>query len=163
MTTHRTARLVLHAIDLAEAERVVARSPDPTDVWAADFPFDGDVMGVGGFLRTTYAFGDQQPFGHYRITRLADGQAIGGIGFKGQPEEGCVEIGYGVVPSARGHGYAAEAITALLKVARDHGGVTKVIADTTLDNVASQRSLARAGFSLTRSDAALAHFEVTVT
>ena len=52
--------------------------------------------------------------GYYRITRLADGRAVGGIGFKGQPDGGCVEIGYGLAPSARGHGYAAEAVVALL-------------------------------------------------
>lgn len=52
---------------------------------------------------------------------MSDGQAVGGIGFKGQPQGGCVEIGYGLVPSARGHGYAAEALVALLAVAADHG------------------------------------------
>jgi RimJ/RimL family protein N-acetyltransferase len=41
----------------------------------------------------------------YQITRTADGKAIGGIGFKGQPIDGCVEVGYGLVPSARGNGY----------------------------------------------------------
>ena len=61
------------------------------------------------------------PFGYYRITRLADGRAIGGLGFKGQPDGGCVEIGYGLAPSARGHGYAAEAVIALLTVAADQG------------------------------------------
>ncbi len=75
----------------------------------------------------------------------ADGQAIGGIGFKGQPADGCVEVGYGLAPSARGQGYAAEALVALLDVAHDHG-LSRVVADTTGDNVASQRTLERAGF-----------------
>ena len=55
----------------------------------------------------------------FRSTRTADGKAIGGIGFKGQPNNGCVEVGYGLVPSARGNGYAAEALAALLDVAAD--------------------------------------------
>jgi RimJ/RimL family protein N-acetyltransferase len=161
MSDIRTSRLQLHAIDVAEAERIVARSAGPTDAWADDFPFEGDVGAVGGFLRASAASGEQRPFGYYRITRLSDGRAVGGIGFKGQPDGGCVEIGYGLAPSARGQGYAAEALVALLIVATDHGLFT-VIADTTLDNVASQQTLIRAGFRLVRSDAELRHYEMAL-
>jgi RimJ/RimL family protein N-acetyltransferase len=159
MTDVRTSRLILHAIDVAEAERIVARSAGPADAWAGDFPFEGDVGAVGSFLRATAALGEQRPFGYYRITRLSDGRAVGGIGFKGQPDGGCVEIGYGLAPSARGHGYAAEAVMTLLTVAADHG-LFRVIADTTLDNIASQRTLTRAGFRLVSTDAELHHYEV---
>jgi RimJ/RimL family protein N-acetyltransferase len=159
MTDIRTSRLQLHPIDVAEAERIVARSAGPADAWADDFPFEGDVGAVGGFLRSTAALGEQRPFGYYRITRLSDGRAIGGTGFKGQPGGGCVEIGYGLAPSARGHGYAAEAVIALLTVAADHG-LSKVIADTTLDNIASQRTLIRAGFRLMSTDTDLHYYEV---
>jgi RimJ/RimL family protein N-acetyltransferase len=161
MTDLLTTRLQLHAIDVAQAERIVARSPGPDDSWSDDFPFEGDVGAVGAFLRATAAHGEQRPFGYYRITRLSDGRAVGGLGFKGQPGGGCVEIGYGLVPSARGHGYAAEAVIALLTVAADHG-LSRVIADTTLDNIASQRTLARAGFRLVSSDAELHHYEVVL-
>ena len=155
----RTARLQLHAIDVAEGERIVARSPGPDDSWASDFPFEGDVGAVGGFLYATSTDGEQQPFGYYRVTRLDDGRAVGGVGFKGQPDGGCVEIGYGLAPSARGHGYAAEAVGALLAVAAGHG-LSRVVADTTLDNIASQRTLVRSGFRLVRTDAELHHYEV---
>ena len=130
MSDVRTARLQLHAIDVAEGERIVARSVGPADNWADDYPFEGDLGAVGGFLRASAMHGEQRPFGHYRISRLADGLAIGGLGFKGQPEGGCVEIGYGLSPSARGHGYAAEALIALLTEAADHG-LSAVSADTT--------------------------------
>jgi RimJ/RimL family protein N-acetyltransferase len=159
VTDIRTSRLQLHAIDVAEAERIVDRSPGSADIWADDFPFEGDVGAIGGFLRATATHGEQRPFGFYRITRLADGQAIGGLGFKGQPNDGCVEIGYGLVPSARGHGYVAEAVIALLTVADDRG-LSRVIADTTLDNIASQKTLIRAGFRLVSTDAELHLYEV---
>jgi RimJ/RimL family protein N-acetyltransferase len=161
VTDFWTSRLQLHAIDIAEAERIVARSAGPNDAWAHDFPFEGDVGAVGGFLRATAARGEQRPFGYYRITRLADGRAVGGIGFKGQPDGGCIEIGYGLAPSARGNGYAAEAVVALLAIAADHG-VPKVIAETALDNVASQRSLIRAGFGLVGTDGELHHYEAVL-
>jgi RimJ/RimL family protein N-acetyltransferase len=157
MTDVRTSRLQLHAIDVAEGERIVAKTAGPEDTWADDFPFEGDVGAVRGFLRAT-ARGEQRPFGFYRIIRLADGQAVGGIGFKGQPEDGCVEIGYGLVPSARGNGYAAEAVVALLTIAKDNG-LSRVIADTARDNLASQRALIRAGFRLVGTDGELHYFE----
>jgi RimJ/RimL family protein N-acetyltransferase len=159
MTDLRTSRLTLHAIDAAEAERIVARSAGTADAWADDFPFEGDVGAVGAFLRATAALGEQRPFGYYRISRVSDGRAVGGIGFKGPPDGGSVEIGYGLAPSARGHGYAAEALIALLAVAADHGVFT-VIADTTLDNIASQRTLIRAGFRLVDTDAECHYYQV---
>jgi len=158
MADVRTSRLQLHAIDVAEGERIVARSAGPEDAWADDFPFEGDVGAVRGFLRATAARGEQRPFGFYRITRLADGRAVGGIGFKAQPEEGCVEIGYGLVPSARGNGYAAEAVVAILAISKDHG-LSRVIADTARDNIASQRALIRAGFRVVGTDGDLHYFE----
>ena len=153
-----TSRLLLHPIDVAEGERIVARTHGAHDCWADDFPFDGDVRGVEAFLRGTAAHGEQRPFGHYRITRLADGRAVGGVGFKGPPDGGCIAIGYGLSESARGHGYAAEAVAGVLTIAAAQG-LSKVIADTTLDNIASQRTLIRAGFRLERSDEELHYYE----
>ena len=159
VTELHTPRLTLHGIDTAEGERIVARQAGTGDVWADDFPFDGDIIGVTAFLRTASAHGIQRPFGHYRITRKADGQAIGGIGFKGQPHDGCAEIGYGLAPSARGQGYVAEALTALLTVAADHG-VSRVVADTDKDNIASRRALERAGFRQAGANGDLCLYEV---
>lgn len=161
MTELRTPRLRLQAIDTAEGGRIVARRAGTGDLWADDYPFEGDVNGVTAFLRASAAQGDQRPFGHYRISRASDGKAIGGIGFKGQPVDGCVEVGYGLAPSARGHGYAAEALAALLGVAADQG-LTRVVADTTGDNVASQRTLERAGFRRLRIDGELYFYEALI-
>ena len=94
--------------------------------------------------------------------RRADGRAVGGIGFKGEPQDGRAEIGYGIVESARGHGYAAEAVTALLRLAAENG-VSTVAADTTLYNIASQRTLVRSGFLLVRTADGLCFYEVVVT
>jgi RimJ/RimL family protein N-acetyltransferase len=143
-----TERLILHPVEIDEAERILAREPGTQDSWAQDFPFDGDVIGLTMFLRATAAFGDQYPFGHYVVVRTADGQAIGGVGFKGQPKNGTVEIGYGLAPSARGNGYAAEAAQTLVTLAREHG-LSRIVADTDTDNIASQRTLEHAGFTKT--------------
>lgn len=145
MTDLRTERLVLHPVDADEAARIVQGCPGPDDAWAPDFPFEGDVVGATMFLRATAAHGEQQPFGHYVVVRGTDGRAIGGIGFKGAPRAGTAEIGYGLAPSARGSGHAAEAVRALADLARRHG-VTRLVADTERSNLASRRTLAHAGF-----------------
>lgn len=156
-----TPRLILHAIDESEARRICARAPAPEDNWAVDYPFAGDLIAVGSFLRGTAERGEQRPFGYYQIIPMALGVAVGGAGFKGLPHHGSIEIGYGLVPSARGHGYAAEAVRGLLAIATNHGLAT-VTADTTGDNVASQRTLTRAGFTCVSGDGDLLRYEISL-
>jgi RimJ/RimL family protein N-acetyltransferase len=156
-----TARLILHPVDAAEARRIRHREPAPEDRWSDDYPFEGDIAALNGFLAATERDGEQQPFGYYRITRRRDGRAVGGIGFKGQPKDGAVEVGYGLAASARGHGYAAEALTALATAAA-HLGVGAVRADTAPDNAASRGTLERAGFVRTAADTDLLHYELSV-
>ena len=161
VTDLRTPRLVLHPVGVGEGERITARRAGDDDLWAADFPTEGDIRAVTAYLRRTADHGEQSPFGFYRITRVSDGRAIGGIGFKAAPEDGSVEIGYGLAPSARGNGYAAEAAAALLTVAAGHG-VRRVLADTDEANVASQRTLERAGYTRRRTDGDAYSYEATV-
>jgi RimJ/RimL family protein N-acetyltransferase len=59
-----------------------------------------------------------------------------------------VEIGYGLVEEARGHGVASEAVTGLLAQI-DRLGV-RVRASVTPDNTASVRVLAKCGFTQLR-------------
>ena len=161
----RTARLSLHAVDELEAQRIRDRAPQPGDAWAADYPFEGDLAAIGGFLRATEQNGEQRPFGYYQIRLHSDGLAVGGVGFKGSPDSEVVEIGYGLAPSARGHGYAAEAAEALgslVQIAADLG-VTTIRADTDLDNVASQRTLEHAGFYQVEADSELYHYEARIS
>jgi len=156
-----TTRLILHPVDSAEAGRIRNRTPTAEDQWADDYPFDGDIVALGAFVAAGERYGEQRPFGYYRITQRSDGQAIGGIGFKGAPDNGVVEVGYGLAPSARGHGFAAEALSALTTAAASHG-VARVRADTAPDNVASRRTLERAGFVRVVADANLFRYEFSV-
>jgi [ribosomal protein S5]-alanine N-acetyltransferase len=43
-----------------------------------------------------------------------EGLVVGSGGFKGPPADGAVEIGYGVAPSARGQGFATQAVRLLV-------------------------------------------------
>lgn len=82
----------------------------------------------------------------WRIS-LADGLSVGGIGFKGVPDErGCVEVGYGIDEAFQRRGYATEATRAMAGWALAQPGVRSVIAQTESWNAASQKVLLASGF-----------------
>ncbi len=72
-------------------------------------------------------------------------QAVGTIGCFGPPDDGETEIGFGLVPEARGQRVATEALTAYAAEA-DRLGV-RLTARVEPDNAASLRVLARCGFT----------------
>lgn len=142
-------RLRLHPLTVEEGRRVADAEPGPGDRWADGFPTQDDRDGVGGYLHAAAQGADPAPFGCYRVDLV--GTAIGTIGFFGPPDEqGEVTIGYGLVPGARGFGYATEAVGRLVEFCRSQAGVRAVLADTATDNVASQRVLAKTGFEFVR-------------
>jgi RimJ/RimL family protein N-acetyltransferase len=157
-----TPRLRLHLFTVAEARRVVDGVPCEADRWAEQFPMQDDKDGVGGFLKAAEAGADSGPFGSYRIDD-ADGAAVGTLGFYGPPdEEGRVVIGYGLVPGARGAGYATESVGGLIEFCRSRPDVTAILADTEKDNEASQRVLTKNGFVFEREDEQLLYYRLDV-
>jgi RimJ/RimL family protein N-acetyltransferase len=78
------------------------------------------------------------------VIRRSDGLAVGTIGFFGPPDDGHVEIGYGLVESARRQGLISDAVRVMLDAATAAGA--DVIAHTTDDNTASRAILAKFGF-----------------
>lgn len=150
-----TERLVLHPMTVAEAERVAAGAPGDGDRWAPGYPTQWDMSGAARFLS-----GDPRLFDSYEIRRREDGLAIGGLGFHGPPENGVVTIGYDLIPSVRGKGYASEALRELLRYARACG-ITRVEGDTDQDNVASQHVMASVGMRLYAEDERLKYYEIS--
>ena len=132
-------RLVLRAIDPAAAEAMRVGLPPPGVQVALDYPTEFSA-GVGEHAGAAGALG---PF---FLHRLEDDVVVGEIG-GGTVAEGTVEIGYAVVRSCWGRGYATDAVRALVNHARQVRGVARIIAHTPLDRPASGRVLAKAGFS----------------
>ncbi|MDT0320118.1 GNAT family N-acetyltransferase [Streptomyces millisiae] len=135
-------RLLLRPWTPAEVAAVLGEGVRPAR-WAADFPAEGDRV-IAGLL-------DQQPawlgeYGHRLIVERASGLVVGSIGLFWPPRDGVVEIGYGVVPSRRGRGYAAEATRVLAGFALAVPGVHTVVADVEPSNSASVRVVEKAGF-----------------
>ncbi|WP_243228429.1 GNAT family N-acetyltransferase [Microbacterium sp. CIAB417] len=139
------------------AARIIARDEQPGDRWHAEYPFADELVP----LRMLAAATDPHPVFTLYAIRDEDGVAVGGLGFFGPPEDGTVEIGYGLVPSARGRGLASDAVTHAVRIAAAHGA-DRVIADTDLANLPSQRVLLRAGFTESRRNGEKAFFERTL-
>ncbi|WP_411698781.1 GNAT family N-acetyltransferase [Conyzicola sp.] len=152
-----TARLVLHPLGLDEARRILARTPGPGDTWAHDYPFADELDVLPMFIAAFVEHGDPAPFGLYAIARRSDGLFVGGLGFFGPPADGVAELGFGLVESARGHGFAAEALAAAIRIAFANGA-SSVIADALVDNHASHATMRGAGMVETRRDDELAYF-----
>lgn len=151
-------RLVLRPLRLVVARAMAdgRRLPD----WAEDFPEEGDVRVATGLVRAPAPEPtDEAPrWGHFQILERATATVVGGIGFHGPPVEGEAEIGYGVVSSRRGRGYATEAVQALVGAAWAAEGLRAVVASTEVKNVASQRVLEKAGFAFVALVGDLRHF-----
>ncbi|MFF3957814.1 GNAT family N-acetyltransferase [Streptomyces sp. NPDC001890] len=160
MTDIETPRLLLRPMNGSDALRVISGTPGEGECWAPGYPSPGEMAAAERFLDTCATTGDPSPFGSYEIRRRTDGLVIGGLGFHGAPDEnGEVTIGYGLVPSARGMGYASEALRALLLFAREQG-VSRVHGDSDLDNTASQRVMEAAGMRLVRQDERLKYYRI---
>lgn len=101
-----------------------------------------------------------QGWGIWLMLDPAEGILVGEIGFKGPPgAPGAVEVGYSVLPSARGRGYAREAAQALVSWARAQPGVRRVVAECLADNVASIHVLERIGMHLVGRDGEMLQWE----
>jgi ribosomal-protein-alanine N-acetyltransferase len=82
----------------------------------------------------------------FLILRDADSTVVGACGFKDEPADGCVEIGYGVAEECRKQGIATAAVSELVRIAFDHVAVRGVLAQINPDNVSSTRVVQALGF-----------------
>lgn len=78
---------------------------------------------------------------------LRGGPPVGSLGFKGPPQNGEVEIGYGIDEAYRNKGYSTEAVKAAMNWALSRDEVYFVMAETEPDNAASRQVLEKLGFS----------------
>ncbi|RKT84587.1 Protein N-acetyltransferase, RimJ/RimL family [Saccharopolyspora antimicrobica] len=152
-----TERLVLRTWTTSEATAV--RDGIRSAHWAADFPAEGDRV-IAGLL-------DQNPawlgaHGHRLVVERESGSMVGSIGLFWPPNDGVLEIGYGIVASRRGRGYATEATRALAEFALTAPDVHTVSAGVELSNPSSVRVLEKAGFRRWTTDGSTARFRITL-
>jgi len=151
-----TSRISLEPISPALARRIVDRDERPDDHWHPEYPFADELDPLQGLADSKEA---DPAFTLYLLRRRSDGLAVGGFGFFGPPgEDGRIEFGYGLVPSARGDGLATEAVRAALDFATRQGARIAA-ADTDTDNIASQHVLINAGLSEVKRDDSKVFYE----
>src|SRR6185436_10292880 len=116
----------------------------PADVRVApDYPTEFS-FGVGQHAGSASG---SSGLGAFFMHRAEDDVVVGEIG-GGFVADGVVEIGYAVVASCWGRGYATEAVRALLDRAGAVPGLGRIVAHAPLDRPASGRVLEKAGFVL---------------
>ncbi|WP_025350879.1 GNAT family N-acetyltransferase [Nocardia nova] len=135
-----TERLVLRWWTPDDIEAVSAGRRVPE--WADDFPAEGDRV-VAGLLPRLDSVAVQ---GHRLIVERDSGLVVGSIGWFWPPADDALEIGYGVVASRRGYGYATEAVRVLTEYAFTATEVDVVFANVEPSNPASVRVAEKAGF-----------------
>ena len=89
-------------------------------------------------------------FGLWRVERKDGGEPIGMCGLLKREALPDVDVGFAFLPRYWRSGYALEAASAVLASARDAFGLSRVVAITAPDNVASIRLLERLGFRFER-------------
>nr|WP_083472777.1 GNAT family N-acetyltransferase [Kibdelosporangium phytohabitans] len=151
----KTERLELRSWTSGEATAVVDGTRQPK--WAADFPAEGDQVIAGLFGEHPAWLGE---YGHRLVIERGTGEVVGSIGLFWPPADGRVEIGYGIVPSRQGRGYAAEAARALAEFAVTAPDVHTVFAGVELSNPASVRVLEKAGFRLVHTEQDVVTYEL---
>lgn len=123
--------------------------------WASDFPAEGDVVIAGVIAGQS---DEPHEYGHRLIVERQSGLVVGSISLLWPPNDGALEVGYGIVASRRGRGYASEATRALVEFALRSPDVDTVYADVELANPASVRVLEKAGLHRWSDDATNARF-----
>lgn len=139
-----TVRLRLPLVTPAQATDLIAGNRHPS--FAPGFPRPDD-------LDACSLVKELDPWGPRLVVRAVDGLVCGTAGFFAAPtphDDGVpeTEIGYGLVPDARGRGVATEAVAALVAAA-DAAGV-RIRASVAAENAASLRVLAHCGFTQLR-------------
>ncbi|WP_236143332.1 GNAT family N-acetyltransferase [Nostoc sp. CMAA1605] len=95
------------------------------------------------------------------IIHKAENILIGDIGFKGLPDDtGTVEMGYGIIPSHQGQGYASEAAEGMIDWAFAQSGVQRITAECLRENIRSVRVLEKIGMQRTGTKEDLIMWEV---
>lgn len=137
-----TVRLRLPLVTSDERADMLAGRRRPA--WHPDYPREDDRDAVSMIPAS-----GPDAWCPRHVVRAFDGLVVGSVGFFGPPSDVAgtpeVEVGYGLVEEARGHGAATEALRGLL-AETDRAGV-RVRASVKPDNTASIRVLAKCGFT----------------
>lgn len=140
-----TARLTLVRPTAEDASDVFKRyASDPEVTRFLGWPRHTSVSDTQAFLMFSASEWERWPAGPYLIRRRSDGWLLGGTGLGFETPEQAV-TGYVLAKDAWGQGYATEALTAVVDIARQTG-VRRLYALCHPEHRASWRVLEKCGF-----------------
>jgi predicted acetyltransferase len=153
---HQSARLDF--IDINYEREDLANNNRAGKSWVDDYPTKSEMMIANLSLQAGGHSPGQTPehtCTHFTLRSRSTGMALGGVGFKGEHIDGdfcAMEIQYSLAESVHRQGLGTEAVAGLIAIARERG-IAQICAETEFSNIASQKLLARSGFSeLSRSE-----------
>jgi RimJ/RimL family protein N-acetyltransferase len=142
-----TARLVLRELVPADAEIISAYRSEPEvarhQSWSAPYPFESAVALVREMQGRRL---DQPGWTQIGIELRASGELIGDVAFEHRSEREAA-VGYTLAPAHWGHGYATEAVGAVVAHGLEVLGYDVVVAEVVPANIASSAVLDRLGFA----------------
>lgn len=143
-----TDRLVVRRFEPSDAATLHAYRNDPEVArwqgWSVPWPMEfaeafvrdmhqGPMFELGDWTQLALA------------TRTDPDELIGDVGVRLEADEPTAEIGFSLVPTRWGLGYASEAVAAVVDHVVERLGLARVVAFTLRDNEAAQRVLEHAG------------------
>lgn len=147
-----TDRLTLRKLELADVGFIVTLLNTPG--WLR-FIGDRGVKNVDDAVQYLnngpFESYEKNGFGLWLVSLREDHQAIGLCGILKRDLLDHPDVGFAFLPECSGLGYATEALSATLDVARDRFGIPIISAITTPDNDLSQKVLRKHGFTFLRS------------
>lgn len=125
------------SLHLNNAERII--SPELKDA------FEQMILPAMTDKANNYLF-----FTLWTVVLKAENVMVGDLGFQGQPNpDGEIELGYGTHAPFQNKGYMTEAVAALVQWAFQQDGVRVIVAETAVNNIASQKILKNNHFQCT--------------
>jgi RimJ/RimL family protein N-acetyltransferase len=145
----RTERLLMRRWREADRSPFAAMNADPEVM--RYFPALQDRATSDASVDRFERLFDEQGFGLWALETVDGGDLIGFTGLNpmpdGVPGAGGIEVGWRLVSSAWGHGYATEAARAALAVAFDGLRLREIWSMTAVLNIPSQRVMQRLGMT----------------
>lgn len=149
MTPITTASLQLRHFVLEDAARILALNAEPSTArWLPSHVYADldEARAALGYLIGCYTKPGHPAQGPYvlAVDELASGQLIGHVGFSPLDDE--VEVSFAIAESMRGRGYGVEALVSACDGVGAAYELPAILAVTAAQNLASRRTLDRAGF-----------------
>jgi ribosomal-protein-alanine N-acetyltransferase len=140
----QSSRLYLQPVEATQAAAILA-GDDPEGVHLAEgYPSKFTLEVMERLVSSETPNADTNFF----IVRRADKRAIGGVGFWFPDGPTCPRVGYDIIESLWGQGFATEALETLRDFLFTCPGVEAVRADTQKAHLASRRVMEKAGLKL---------------